>query len=98
MIYGDNTEDIQENQDILENVTYIITINVGISMLFKTQDHLRDAKIMQQLLFFFFWSGCVACRILVPQPGIKPGHLALEAQNLYHWTTREVSMLKLLTK
>ena len=43
----------KKNQDILENVTYIITINVGISMLFKTQDHLRDAKIMQQLLFFF---------------------------------------------
>ena len=88
----------KKNQDILENVTYIITINVGISMLFKTQDHLRDAKIMQQLLFFFFLPGCVACRILVPQPGIKPSHLALEAQSLYHWTTREVSMLKLLTK
>ena len=27
---------------------------------------------------------------LVPRPGIEPGPLALGAQNLSHWTTREV--------
>ena len=33
--------------------------------------------------FFFCW--------LVPLPGIKPASPALEAQNLNHWATREVS-------
>ena len=33
---------------------------------------------------------CTACGILVPQPGIKPMSLALEAQSIPHWTTREV--------
>ena len=33
----------------------------------------------------------MACGILVPQPGIKPGPSALGAQSLSHWTTREVS-------
>ena len=32
----------------------------------------------------------MACRILVPQPGIEPAPLALEAQGLEHWTTKEV--------
>ena len=32
--------------------------------------------------FFFFWPCHVACRILVPQPGIEPGP--------YHWATREL--------
>ena len=31
-----------------------------------------------------------ACRILVPRPGIEPTPPAVEAQNLHHWTTREV--------
>ena len=38
--------------------------------------------------FFFFWPRCVACGLLVPPPGIEP--LAVEAQSLNHWTTREV--------
>ena len=33
----------------------------------------------------------LACGILAPQPGIKPMPSVLEAQNLNHWTTREVS-------
>ena len=32
----------------------------------------------------------VACRILVPLPGIAPTSPAVEAQSLHHWTTREV--------
>ena len=38
----------------------------------------------------FFWLGQVACGILVPQPGIKPGPLALGAQSLNLWTNRQV--------
>ena len=40
--------------------------------------------------FFFFFFGHMACRILVPRPGIKPLPPALEAQSLNHWTAREV--------
>ena len=44
------------------------------------------------LFFFsvFFWPHCMACGVLVPPPGIKPAPPALEAQNLNHWTAREV--------
>ena len=38
----------------------------------------------------FSWLYHIACGILVPQPGIRPEPLALEARSLYHWTTREV--------
>ena len=31
----------------------------------------------------------MACRILAPQPGIKPGPPAIAAQSPNHWTTRE---------
>ena len=37
-------------------------------------------------LFIIFWPCCVACRILVPQPGIKPVPPAVEAPSLNHWT------------
>ena len=33
----------------------------------------------------------MACKILVPQPVIKPGPPAVEAQSLNHWTTREAT-------
>ena len=32
----------------------------------------------------------MAFGILVPQPGIEPGPLAVEALSLNHWTAREV--------
>ena len=43
------------------------------------------------LFFFFLWGGAclAACGILVPQPGIEPGPLALRAQSPNHWTARE---------
>ena len=46
--------------------------------------------------FFFFCISFYFCipmarGILVPQPGIEPVPLALEAPSLNHWTTREVS-------
>ena len=40
--------------------------------------------------YFISWLHCGTCRILVPQPGIKPMPLALGAQSLSHWTAREV--------
>ena len=38
---------------------------------------------------YIFWPFCEACRILVPQPGIKPTPPALEVWILNHWITRE---------
>ena len=47
-----------------------------------------------ELLFFPFIFTYLAlqpaCVILVPQSGMKPKTPALEAQNLNHWTAREV--------
>ena len=42
--------------------------------------------------FFFSWPCCLACEILVPQPGIepRPQQYALSPN---HWTTREFSQL-----
>ena len=41
-------------------------------------------------IFYIFRPCHVACRILVPRPGIEPAPPAVEAQHLNHWTTREV--------
>ena len=44
-------------------------------------------------LFFNFYllaTPCMACGILVPQPGIEPMSPAVETQSLNHWTAREV--------
>ena len=42
------------------------------------------------LIFLFLWLHHVACRILVPWPGVEPGHPAVEAQSPNLWTTREL--------
>ena len=34
----------------------------------------------------------MACRILVPQPGIEPVPPAVEVWSLNHWTTKEVPL------
>ena len=39
----------------------------------------------------------MVCRILVPQPGIEPAHLLVEARSLKHWTTREVPAIYFYT-
>ena len=41
-------------------------------------------------LLLLFWSHCVVCRILVPQPGIQPVSPAVGARSPNYWTTREV--------
>ena len=46
---------------------------------------------VQRSFFFFFFLLChIACRLLVPRPGIKPMPSAVEVRSLNHWTTREV--------
>ena len=48
-------------------------------------------NLMVFLFVCLFWGGgscCVACGILVPQPGIEPGPLAVKAWTLSHWTAR----------
>ena len=44
----------------------------------------------ESLFLFFFLAANAACRILVPQPGIKPVPPTMEVQSLNHWTAREV--------
>ena len=43
--------------------------------------------------FFSFWLCCEACGILVPQLGIEPMPLAMEAQSSNHWTARELPVV-----
>ena len=47
-------------------------------------------------LWFLFWPWCVAYRISVPQPGIKPVPPAVKALSPNHWTTREFSSFDFL--
>ena len=49
-------------------------------------------------VLFFFWPQHVACRILVPQPGIEPMPPAMEAWSPNHWTAREVPRCVLSVK
>ena len=59
----------------------------------STQDNIFFPRgtLIQNPFFFFlnFWLCCVACRILVPGPGIKTAPSAVEAQSRSCWTTRE---------
>ena len=59
------------------------------------QDH-KQSRRKQIVLLDFLATPCAACENLVPCPGIKPTPSALEAQNLNHWTTREVPLLYFL--
>ena len=43
-------------------------------------------------IYIFSWPHNTASRILVPRPEIRPASLALEAQSLNHWTSREVPL------
>ena len=51
---------------------------------------LKTITVFNRAFFFFFGPLGVACRIFVPQPGIKPMPPALGACSLDHWTTTEV--------
>ena len=57
-----------------------------------TDVYLRHKKVWARVffyLFFFHWLCCMACRILIPYPGIKPMPPEVEAWSLNHWPTRE---------
>ena len=41
-------------------------------------------------VFFFFWLYSVACGIFIPQSGIEPTPLTVEAQILNHWIGRKL--------
>ena len=63
---------------------------------------LGKPKVVQLLtkasgLIYLFIFGCAVCGILVPWPGIKLVPLALGAQSLNHWTTREIPSIILLS-
>ena len=48
---------------------------------------------------FYFYSFCLhheACGILIPQPGIEPGPLAMKAPSPDHWTAREFPLCPVL--
>ena len=47
-------------------------------------------KYDEILFLFYFLAALLACRILVPQPGIKPMSPAVITQSLNQWITREV--------
>ena len=45
---------------------------------------------IKAIYLLFWWWYCLACRILVPQPGTKSAPPAVEVWSLNHWTAREV--------
>ena len=45
------------------------------------------------ILFTYLLTGHMACEILILQPGIKPGPLAVRVWSPNHWTAREFSDL-----
>ena len=58
---------------------------------------LGDTACLPSLFFycilFYFWLFQVACRILVPQPGIEPGVPAVRVPSPNHWTAGEFPCL-----
>ena len=51
----------------------------------------KSVEVQSSPHHFFppFWPCCSACWILVPQPGIEPGSLAVKARSPSHGTSRE---------
>ena len=66
-------------------------ISSSFHSLHVTGFRLGDFQILdtEQTFFFFSFLGCLAFRILVPQPGIQPGPKAVKPPNPSHWTARE---------
>ena len=46
-----------------------------------------NLSLSVSLLVYLF--GCTACEILIPQPGIEPGHMAVKVWSLNHRATRK---------
>ena len=47
------------------------------------------SQALPLFLIFISWPHHSVCGILVPRPGTEPTPLAVEAQSLNHWATRE---------
>ena len=62
---------------------YLVPISLPLS------SHLLSSN-SSSFFVLISWPHCTACGILVPWPGIKPWHPALEAWSLNHWTARGV--------
>ena len=62
-------------------------------LLIPLVEYLRINSNMRRSFFLTFylhiWPCHVACGILVLQPGIEPKPLAVEAQSLNHWTSKD---------
>ena len=56
-----------------------------------------DFLSLPSFFFLIFWLPCMACGILVPQPGMELSAPALEAQSLNHWTAGEVCLPSIFT-
>ena len=56
-------------------------------------DEVTGCLVFANFFFFFFWLCCSACGILVPQPGVEPGPLAVKARSPNYWTAREFKMM-----
>ena len=53
----------------------------------------RCCCLLSSVVAFCFWPHCVACGVLVPQPGIKLGPTAMKAPSPNHQTVREVPVV-----
>ena len=51
---------------------------------------IRSKHLSYYFYLLIFGPRCVACGILVPQPGIEPMPHAVDVQSLNQWKTREV--------
>ena len=67
--------------EVLSNIWYMLCINFFFFFFFNI--YLFGSSCGMQTLGCSMWD-------LVPRPRLKPGPSALGAQNLNHWTTREV--------
>ena len=56
----------------------------------RSTHYKRQRQIKSQLYYYYYFGRrCMACGILVSQPGIEPMPPAVETWSLDHWTTRE---------
>ena len=84
-----NTSSINYNQtEFLKKFTELCPrLYLGTSLFLFTH---------KKMFLFFFWLSHIVYQILVPQPGIKPMPLAVEALSPNHWMAREFPRCSLL--
>ena len=60
-----------------------------VSLYHKSISHSIFVNGAKKIPFFFFLLYHMACRILVPRPGMEPRPTKVKLPNPNHWTTRE---------